>query len=331
MLKLEQIKPSLWVEGIESAPVRIVAIEPMSADSTSVFYKTGDGQPKERMLFRTDEEKLQIAATHRPWALNGSAQDFKLALEAYRIQLAYLFDPMMAVYTSNVDPLPHQITAVYETMLNKQPLKFVLADDPGSGKTIMAGLFIRELLMRADARRILIVAPGKLSEQWQDELLEKFGLDFRILGREDAERSARGNPFDDYDQIIARLDQVTRNEEFQEMFKLSQKWDLIVVDEAHKLSASYYGREIKKTQRFELGETLARHTRHFLLMTATPHNGKEEDFQLFLTLLDPDRFQGKSKEKVEIILQNNSQKQSLFLAKASKAIKLFEMVNQLTK
>ncbi len=85
---------------------------------------------------------------------------------------------MMAVHTSNVDPLPHQITAVYESMLPRQPLRFVLADDPGAGKTIMAGLYIRELVMRADARRILIVAPGSLVEQWRDELFEKFGLEF---------------------------------------------------------------------------------------------------------------------------------------------------------
>ncbi|BBI71129.2 hypothetical protein HAALTHF_10350n [Vreelandella aquamarina] len=95
-----------------------------------------------------------------------------------------MFDPMMAVHTSNVEPLPHQISAVYEAMLPRQPLRFVLADDPGAGKTIMAGLLIRELLMRADAKRILIVSPGGLTEQWQDELLEKFGVQFEIFSRE---------------------------------------------------------------------------------------------------------------------------------------------------
>jgi hypothetical protein len=131
------------------------------------------------MLFRTDEAKLSLAEAGRPWAFDAPGEEFKLAAEAYRINLAHLFDPMMAVHTSNVEPLPHQITAVYESMLPRQPLRYVLADDPGAGKTIMAGLFIRELLMRADAKRVLIVAPGSLVEQWQDEMFEKFGLSFR--------------------------------------------------------------------------------------------------------------------------------------------------------
>src|SRR5213080_682987 len=132
------------------------------------------------MLFRTDEATLALAEAGRPWAFDAPGAAFKLAAEAYRINLAHLFDPMMAVHTSNVEPLPHQITAVYESMLPRQPLRYVLADDPGAGKTIMAGLYIRELVRRADARRILIVAPGSLVEQWRDELFEKFGLEFRV-------------------------------------------------------------------------------------------------------------------------------------------------------
>ena len=135
---------------------------------------------------------------------------FKLGVEALRIHLAHLFDPMMAIHTSNVDPLPHQITAVYESMLPRQPLRFLLADDPGSGKTIMAGLYIQELMMRSDANRILIVAPGGLVEQWQDELFEKFGLTFEIFSREMMENSHSGNPFFDKDLLIARLDQLIR-------------------------------------------------------------------------------------------------------------------------
>ena len=201
---------------------------------------------------------------------------------------------MMAVHTSNVEPLPHQITAVYESMLPRQPLRYVLADDPGAGKTIMAGLFIRELLMRADARRVLIVAPGSLVEQWQDEMFEKFGLTFTLFV---ASRSSSrgGNPFDDYDLMIARVDQLSRNEDLQEKLAHTH-WDLVVVDEAHKLSATYFGNKVNKTKRFQLGELLGSITRHFLLMTATPHNGKEEDFQLFLSLLDSDRFYGKSRD-----------------------------------
>src|SRR5207245_6307901 len=122
---------------------------------------------------------------------------------------AFLCQPLMAVNPSNVEAPPHQITAVYESMLPRQPLRFVLADDPGAGKTIMAGLYIRELVMRADARRILIVAPGSLVEQWRDEMFEKFGLEFRIYSALLEEASPSGNPFDNHHQLIVRLDQLS--------------------------------------------------------------------------------------------------------------------------
>ena len=296
MLKLEQIQKNAAISGLEpDQVVRIVTTEPVGDNALTVYYKTADGALRERMLFRTDELNLSMAEAGRPWSFDAPGEAFKLAAEAYRIDLAYLFDPMMAVHTSNVEPLPHQITAVYESMLPRQPLRYVLADDPGAGKTIMAGLFIRELLMRADAKRVLVVAPGSLVEQWQDEMFEKFGLSFVLFSREQIEQSRSGNPFDDYDLLVARVDQLARAEDLQEKLRLSH-WDLVVVDEAHKLSASYYGSKINKTKRFQLGELLGSITRHFLLMTATPHNGKEEDFQLFLSLLDADRFYGKFRD-----------------------------------
>lgn len=296
MLKLEQIQKNAAISGIEPGHVvRIVTTEPVGDNALTVYYKTSDGKLLERMLFRSNEHELSLAEAGRPWAFDASGEDFKLAAEAYRINLAHLFDPMMAVHTSNVEPLPHQITAVYESMLPRQPLRYILADDPGAGKTIMAGLYIRELLMRADAKRILIVAPGSLVEQWQDEMFEKFGLSFTLFSREQVEQSRSGNPFDDHDLMVARIDQLSRNEELQEKLRLSH-WDLIVVDEAHKLSANYFGNKVNKTKRFQLGELLGSITRHFLLMTATPHNGKEEDFQLFMSLLDSDRFFGKFRD-----------------------------------
>ncbi|WP_048104781.1 helicase-related protein [Methanoculleus bourgensis] len=297
MLRLEDIKKDAAINGIEPGQiVHIVTTEPVGENALTVYYKTANGQLKEQMLFRSSEACLSLAKAGRPWAFDAPGEGFKLAAEAYRIDLAYLFDPMMAVHTSNVEPLPHQITAVYESMLPRQPLRFVLADDPGAGKTIMAGLLIRELLMRADAERILIVAPGSLVEQWQDEMYEKFGLEFTIFSRDLTEQSLGGNPFDDHSLLIARLDQLARNEDLQEKLDRTQ-WDLVVVDEAHKMSATYYGSKVNKTQRFRLGELLGAHTRHFLLMTATPHNGKEEDFQLFLSLLDADRFYGKFRDE----------------------------------
>lgn len=302
-MKLTDIKSQSLIAGIEpNQVVRVISTEAVGEHAITVYYKTTDGQIKERMLFTSDEPSLSIAEAGRHWAFDAKATDFKLALEAYRINLAHLFDPMMAVHTSNVEPLPHQITAVYESMLPKQPLRYVLADDPGAGKTIMAGLYVRELIMRADAQRVLIVAPGSLVDQWQDELYEKFGLSFTVFSREQVEQSRSGNPFDDIDLLIARVDQLSRSEELQEKLSHSQ-WDLVIVDEAHKLSASYFGNKINKTKRFLLGELLGRVARNFLLMTATPHNGKEEDFQLFMSLLDSDRFYGKFRDgahKVDI-------------------------------
>ena len=296
MLKLEDIKKDAQVRGIQGDEVvRVVQTEQVGEHALTVYYKDSQGRLNEQMLFRSDESRLELAETGRPWAFDAPGADFKLGLEAYRITQAALFDPMMAVHTSNVEPLPHQISAVYEAMLPRQPLRFVLADDPGSGKTIMAGLLIRELLMRADAKRILIVSPGGLTDQWQDELLEKFGVQFEIFSREKQEQCASGNFFDEANQLICRLDQLSRNEDYQEKLK-NTEWDLIIVDEAHKLSANYFGNKVNKTKRFQLGELLGSITRHFLLMTATPHNGKEEDFQIWLSLLDGDRFYGKFRE-----------------------------------
>ena len=206
MIKLEDIKKDAQVRGIQGEEVvRVVQVEPVGEQALTVYYKDSQGRLSEQMLFRQDEARLELAQVGRPWAFDASGADFKLALEAFRISQAALFDPMMAVHTSNVDPLPHQISAVYESMLPRQPLRFVLADDPGAGKTIMAGLLIRELLMRADAKRVLVVSPGGLTEQWQDELLEKFGVQFEIFSREKQEQCASGNYFDEANLFILKI------------------------------------------------------------------------------------------------------------------------------
>ena len=219
---------------------------------------------------------------------------FRLAAEAERIRLAHLFDPYLAVHASHIEPLPHQITAVYGEMLPRQPLRFLLADDPGAGKTIMAGLLIRELMLRGDLERCLVVAPGSLVEQWQDELESKFGLAFDLLTRERIEAAgAGGNPFTGSNRLIARLDVLSRSEDLRRRLEAAKEWDLVVCDEAHRMAAGYFGSEVRYTKRYRLGQLLGARCRHFLLMTATPHNGKEEDFQLFMALLDPDRFEGR--------------------------------------
>jgi superfamily II DNA or RNA helicase len=297
-MRLEDIKAGDSLQGIEpTALVTVVAVVPISTDAIQLVYKTPDGTLKDRLLGRHDEKNIATATRERPWSFDGDGDAFKLAVEAKRIDLAFLFDPMMAVHTSNVEPLPHQITAVYESMLPRQPLRFVLADDPGAGKTIMAGLYIRELIMRADSRRILVVAPGSLVEQWRDELFEKFGLQFNVFSSALEAATPTGNPFEDLDHLIVRLDQMSRNEEIQEKL-LATTWDLVIFDEAHKLAAHFFGSKLEKTGRFILAEKLGARARHLLLMTATPHSGKEEDFQLFLSLLDSDRFYGKFRDGV---------------------------------
>ena len=297
-MNLDDLQPGMSLTGLEPELVcKVVAVNKIAEGSCQVIYRTPDGTMRERLLGTADRDSIALATTERPWAFDGDAASFQLACEAKRIDLAFLFDPMMAVHTSNVMPLPHQITAVYESMLPRQPLRFVLADDPGAGKTIMAGLYIRELVMRADAHRVVIVAPGSLVEQWRDELFEKFGLEFRVYSGALEESSTAGNPFDEHNHLIVRLDQMSRNEDLQEKL-CAAGWDLVIFDEAHKLAAHFFGSELKKTGRFKLAEKLGANARHLLLMTATPHNGKEEDFQLFMSLLDSDRFYGKFRDGV---------------------------------
>jgi len=297
-MKLKEITSGLSLAGVEPTQiVSVVAIVPQGDGAVQLIYRTPDGGMKEQLLLSADEPNISVATVERPFSFDGDGAAFQLTCEAKRIDLAFLFDPMMAVHTSNVDALPHQITAVYESMLPRQPLRFVLADDPGAGKTIMAGLYIRELIMRADARRILIVAPGSLVEQWRDELFEKFGLEFRIYSTVLEQATPSGNPFDDQHQLIVRLDQISRNEDLQEKV-CAAGWDLAVFDEAHKLAAHYFGSKLEKTARFRFAEKLGANARHLLLMTATPHSGKEEDYQLFLSLLDSDRFYGKFRDGV---------------------------------
>jgi superfamily II DNA or RNA helicase len=297
-MHLAELKPGLALVGLEPERVcTVVAVNVIADNAVQVFYKLPDGSLKERLLGTADEATIAVATVERPWAFDGDAAAFQLACEAKRIDLAFLFDPMMAVHTSNVEPLPHQITAVYESMLPRQPLRYVLADDPGAGKTIMAGLYIRELVMRADAQRVLIVAPGSLVEQWRDELFEKFGLEFRVFSSALEQSSPSGNPFEDHHQVIVRLDQMARNDDLQAKL-CAAGWDLVVFDEAHKLAAHFSGSKIDETKRFKFAKALGQQTRHLLLMTATPHNGKEEDFQLFLSLLDSDRFYGKFRDGV---------------------------------
>ncbi|MEJ7721818.1 MAG: DEAD/DEAH box helicase [Ilumatobacteraceae bacterium] len=208
-------------------------------------------------------------AEGRRWTFDSDGSAFKLASEARRIQLAHLFDPFAAISSATIQPLLHQIEAVYGRLLPLQPLRFLLADDPGAGKTIMSGLYIRELMLRGDLDRCLVIAPGSLVEQWHEELDDKFGLRFDILSRDMVEAARTGNPFQERNLLIARLDQLSRSEELQAKLGVTD-WDLVIVDEAHKMSARLYGDEVTRTLRFQLGELIRDRTRNLLLLTATP-------------------------------------------------------------
>ena len=299
MLTAADLRVGALVEGgAWHGPVSILHVDRIGDDAAEVTWRAHDGRLGTSILFPSDLAALKLAEAGRPFAFTGDGALYQLAMEAQRIRLAYLFDPYLAVTTSSIEPLPHQITAVYAEMLRRQPLRFLLADDPGAGKTIMAGLLIKELIVRGDLRRCLIVAPGSLVEQWQDELREKFGLDFDILSRDRIENSRTGNPFLEEDRWIIRLDQLSRSEELQEKLEAAPEFDLVVADEAHRMSATFFGGEVKYTKRYQLGQRLGSHSRHLLLMSATPHNGKQADFELFMALLDGDRFEGRYRDGV---------------------------------
>jgi superfamily II DNA or RNA helicase len=300
MARLEDLKEGASVKGIRTdGLVTIINVKWHGDSVVELTYKDSSGRPGNELLFRDREPTLEVVEPGQSWSFDADAGMLRLVSEAYRIRMAYFFDPLLAVHTSLIDPLPHQITAVYEEMIPRQPLRYLLADDPGAGKTIMAGLFIKELMVRGDLDRCMIVCPGNLVDQWQDELYRRLHLPFEILTNDRLEAARTGNAFQEIPLLIARLDKLSRNEDVQ--IKLRQTdWDLIICDEAHKMSASFFGGEIKETKRRKLGRLLSELTRHFLLMTATPHNGKEEDFQLFTALLDGDRFEGRFRDGVHV-------------------------------
>lgn len=288
-MELRELKEGKKIRGfIANQTVEIVALKFHDEEVAEITYKDERGNIDSQMIYSDQMAELNLMEVVSTWNFQADSETFRLASEAYRISVPYLFEPYLAVYSSLIEPLPHQISAVYEKMLTMQPLRFVLADDPGAGKTIMTGLLIKELIVREDVRRCLIVCPGALAEQWQDELRQKFHLNFKIF--------ANDNDFFDMNRYIVSTDKLARNNDLQNKLR-GVDWDLIVCDEAHKMSATVWGNEIKYTKRFQLGQLLGKITRHFLLLTATPHNGKEEDFHLFMSLIDPDRFEGAKRLK----------------------------------
>lgn len=288
------IAPGMRLSGVVGGEnVEVLTVRAVGESAAEVIFRDGGGIIDSCVLSEGDLDHIEIAGSgDQETNYDANPRDFMLAAEALRIKYAALYDPMAAVSSSNIEPLPHQIRAVYEHMLPQVPLRFLLADDPGAGKTIMAGLYLKEMMLRSDCERALIVSPGGLADQWQEELQTKFGLSFEVLTTSMVD-SARGNVFADHPYLIVRMDQVSRNDQLMDQLR-AVSWDVAIVDEAHRMSAHYtsWNGEVKTTKRFALGRVLSQRAQHFLLMTATPHAGKEEDFQLFLTLLDRDRFEG---------------------------------------
>ena len=277
------LKPNLIVKGsILPEPIKIIATVPMGDSLKLIGEGLTSGKVHQPVLTNEQLADLEVAPDKPPY--DGDPARFRLGIEAMRLALAYEYDPYFSLSIARVDPLPHQLEAVYEYFLRLPRIRFLLADDPGAGKTIMAGLLIKELKVRGIVRRILILTPANLCFQWQRELRDKFRENFKII-RGDVLRANYGaNPWQEIDQCITSVSWVSRIEDAKESLLRSQ-WDLVIVDEAHKMSAAT---EDKKTLAYQLGESLSRLTDHFLLMTATPHKGDPKHFSLFLRLVDPD-------------------------------------------
>lgn len=297
-VRLEQMVPGVRVRGVVgSQPVDVVSVRWVGSNFLILTFRHEGGATEQRTLGRDQEPSLSLESQGGVAAFDADPEAWRLAAEALRVRYAALFDPMLAITGSNLEPLPHQITAVYSQLLRRSPLRFLLADDPGAGKTIMCGLYIKELMLRGDLKRCLVVTPGGLVEQWQEELYTKFGLRFELLTRSLIDANIDGNVFDQHDLLIARMDQLSRNDDLLGQLRNSD-WDFVAIDEAHRMSATYQGAELKTTKRYRLGQVLGTVCRHLLLMTATPHAGKQDDFQLFMALLDGDRFEGRYRDGV---------------------------------
>jgi SNF2 family DNA or RNA helicase len=277
------IKPNMILRGpIFPEPVQVIILIPMGGAIKLIGKGLNTGKLHDPIL--NTEQLATLESTPEEEPFDGDARSFRLGIEAMRLALAYEYDPYFTLSIARVDPLPHQLEAVYDYFLKLPRIRFLLADDPGAGKTIMAGLLIKELKIRGLIQRILIVSPANLTFQWQREMQDKFREHFEVL-RSDILRANYGsNPWQERNQIVTSLPWVSIIEDAKESL-LRSHWDLIIVDEAHKMSA--YSMD-HKTLAYQLGEALSDRTDHYLLMTATPHKGDTANFSLFLRLLDKD-------------------------------------------
>lgn len=268
-----KLTPGVILRGpLLPEPVKVITVIPFGTSYQVIAQGLKTNQVYQPIW--TPDQLILLDATPEREPFDGDAQRFRLGVEALRLGLAYEYDPLFSLSIARVDPLPHQLEAVYDYFLKLPRIRFLLADDPGAGKTIMAGLLIKELKVRGLIRRILIVTPANLSFQWQREMKDKFREQFEVI-RGDVLRANYGsNPWQERNQVITSVSWVSRIEDAKSSL-LRSHWDLIIVDEAHKMSA--YADE-HKTLAYQLGESLSDMTDHYLLMTATPHKGDPIDF-----------------------------------------------------
>ncbi|MGC8786270.1 MAG: DEAD/DEAH box helicase, partial [Anaerolineae bacterium] len=276
------LEADFWPE-----PVRVLTAQPLGArlKVEAVGVKTQQFYPR---IFNADDiQRIRVSSTgYRDFAGNG--EGVFLALEAQRIRFAYQFDPLFAVNVSQIEPLPHQIDAVYHTILPTNRIRFLLADDPGAGKTIMAGLLLKELKYRGLVQRTLIVVPGHLKDQWLREMRDRFGETFTVVDRSVLNATWGRSVWQEQPQIITSMDFAKQEDVLAALGEV--RWDLAIVDEAHKMAAYRYGDKTSKTERYRLGELISRAAQFLLFLTATPHRGDPENFRLFLDLLEPGMF-----------------------------------------
>ncbi|MBN1184815.1 MAG: DUF3883 domain-containing protein [Bacteroidales bacterium] len=283
MVKQGQIIKNL----IPSEPVVINKVQPLGSMVSLSFTGVNTNRANTKVVSLSEYDLLEVLTEEGSFNFKGDPVKFALFAEAERINSAYQFDPLFAVNCSIVDPLPHQVEAVYKYLLPLPKIRFLLADDTGAGKTIMTGLILKELMMRGLLERILVVTPGGLTKQWQeDEMLAKFNLQFTLVNR--SLFSSDPNIFHTAPRIITSIDFICREDILNVI--ANSHWDLIVIDEAHKLSAYDYGRKVYKSKRYQAAQLLSEQCEHLLLLTATPHRGRTDTFKKLLQLLDEDIF-----------------------------------------
>lgn len=285
------VQGPLWPE-----PVRVLSVEHFGTMLQVDAVGTRSRQFYPGIIVTAAQvDALNVVSSARGMDFSGDPQAFHLAIEALRIRLAYEYDPHFAVNASTITPLPHQLDAVYRYMLKSPLVRFLLADDPGAGKTIMAGLLLKELRFRGLADRVLVVVPPLVARQWQEELEEKFSEEYTIIDNGVLKANVGRNPWTENDRCITSVYWAARDNVLETLREAD--WDLVIVDEAHKMAAYRHGvrsQKTRKTRLYRLGEELSVRTKHLLLLTATPHKGDPENFRLLLELLDKDLFADRS-------------------------------------